>query len=118
MGIEPVGQAAKAPAVQYAQEKGRQNGPTRGETAAAEVQAANKQVSEKEVIKAIEKANKALEVNYTHLQFAIHEQTKEIMVKVIDEETGEVIREIPPEKVLDAVAKMWELSGIFVDNRA
>ena len=39
------------------------------------------------------------------------------MVKVINSETNEVIREIPPEKILDLVAKMWELAGILVDER-
>lgn len=74
-------------------------------------------ISEAEVIKAIERANKSLEGVYTHFEFSIHEQTREIMVKVIDRETGELIREIPPEKILDLIAKMWELAGILVDER-
>jgi flagellar protein FlaG len=39
------------------------------------------------------------------------------MVKVIDENTGEVIREIPPKKILDMVANMLELAGLLVDER-
>jgi flagellar protein FlaG len=39
------------------------------------------------------------------------------MVKVIDAETDEIIREIPPEKILDMVAMMWEMVGIIVDER-
>jgi flagellar protein FlaG len=39
------------------------------------------------------------------------------MVKVMDKEDGKVIREIPPEKTLDLVAKLWELAGILVDER-
>ncbi|HEX3029893.1 MAG TPA: flagellar protein FlaG, partial [Clostridia bacterium] len=46
-----------------------------------------------------------------------HQKTKQIMVKVIDSDTGDVIREIPPEKTLDMVAKMWEMAGIVVDER-
>ena len=72
---------------------------------------------EKAVVKAIEKANKALVMTKTQLEFSIHEKTKEIMVKVIDANTKEIIREIPPEKILDMVAKMLELSGILVDER-
>ncbi len=74
-------------------------------------------VTEESVIKAIEKANKALEGTYTNLKFSIHEKTKQIMVKVVNSQTQEVIREIPPEKVLDMVAKMWERAGILVDER-
>jgi len=74
-------------------------------------------ISERAVVKAIEKANKALVMTKTQLEFSIHEKTKEIMVKVIDSDTKEIIREIPPEKILDMVAKMLELTGILVDER-
>jgi flagellar protein FlaG len=74
-------------------------------------------LSEKTVINAIEKANKAIVSTNRQLEFSIHEKTKEIMVKVIDAETKEVIREIPPEKILDMVAKMMEMAGILVDER-
>lgn len=74
-------------------------------------------IAEKTIIDAIERANKALTGATTNLQFSIHEKTKEIMVKVINSETQEVIREIPPEKTLDMVAKMMEMTGLFVDKK-
>lgn len=74
-------------------------------------------VSDQAVIKAIEKANKVISGANTKFEFSIHKETKQIMVKVINSETNEVIREIPPEKVLDMVAKFWEMSGIIVDER-
>jgi len=75
------------------------------------------QISEGEVIKSIESANEKIQIYNTRLQFSIHEKTKEIMVKVLDSRTEEVIREIPPEKILDMVAKIWELAGIIVDEK-
>lgn len=80
-------------------------------------QTAGKDPGEKQVIEAIEKANKALRGTQTNLKFSIHEKTKQIMVKVMNSETNEVIRELPPEKVLDMVAKMWEITGLFVDEK-
>ncbi|KKM12434.1 flagellar protein FlaG [Clostridiales bacterium PH28_bin88] len=74
-------------------------------------------VGEKELIEVIERANKAIQGPQTSFRFTVHEGTKAIMVRVLDSETGEVIREIPPEKILDMVAKMWELTGLFVDER-
>lgn len=74
-------------------------------------------IREAEVIKAIETSNEKIEAFGRRLQFSIHEKTKEIMVKVIDTKTEEVIREIPPEKILDMIGKMCELAGIFVDKR-
>lgn len=74
-------------------------------------------VSERVFINTIERANKALMGVDTRFEFSIHEQTKEIMVKIINNETNEVVKEIPPEKILDLVAKMWEMAGIIVDER-
>lgn len=74
-------------------------------------------ISDKVVIEAIERANKAISVANKKFEYSIHEKTNEIMVKVIDSNTNKVIREIPPEKILDMVAKMWEMAGILVDER-
>lgn len=74
-------------------------------------------MSEKSIIDAIEKANKAFLGADKYLQFSIHEGTKQIMVKIMDKETDEVVKELPPEKILDMVAKMWELAGIIVDRK-
>lgn len=76
-----------------------------------------KQVNPKDIDTAVDKANKVLFKNNTHLQFRIHEKTNEVMVKIIDDESGEVLREIPPEKMLDLVAKLWEIAGILIDEK-
>ena len=39
------------------------------------------------------------------------------MVKIIDTNTQEVIKEVPPEKILDMVASMMERAGLIVDRR-
>ncbi|MFU0800389.1 MAG: flagellar protein FlaG [Xylanivirga thermophila] len=67
--------------------------------------------------KAVEEANKAVEDYDRRFEFSIHEKTKSIMVKVINTQTNEIIREIPPEKILDMIAKLWEMAGIIVDER-
>lgn len=74
-------------------------------------------MQERLIIDAIEKANQKIIGPNKEFEFAIHKETKQIMVKVLDSDTKEVIREIPPEKVLDAVAQMCELAGIFVDEK-
>ncbi len=65
----------------------------------------------------VNRTNKAIKGATCSFEYSIHEETKEIMIKVIDRETKEVIREIPPEKILDLVAKLWEIAGILVDER-
>jgi flagellar protein FlaG len=66
----------------------------------------------------IDDTNKMLQYVNERLEFLVHEATNRIMVKVLDRETEEVLREIPPEQILDLVAKLQELVGILVDKKA
>ncbi|MFD0617380.1 flagellar protein FlaG [Paenibacillus sp. GCM10027629] len=67
--------------------------------------------------KALEKVNKALNGVATRLEFNVHKSTGDVMVKVINAETNEVVREVPPEKIVDLVAKLEELSGLIIDEK-
>ena len=49
--------------------------------------------------------------------FGIHEDTNRVTIKIVDKETKEVIKEYPPEKTLDMIAKVWEMAGILVDEK-
>lgn len=59
----------------------------------------------------VRKANKILGVLDVRAKFSVHEGTGNIIVKLEDTETGEVIREIPPEKLLDLIAKIQETAS-------
>ena len=78
-----------------------------------------KQPTDDEVKAAINQANKRAKSVFGHAnaEFSYHEATKRISVKIVDKDTNEVIREIPPEKTLDMISKMWELAGIVVDEK-
>ncbi|WAA09802.1 flagellar protein FlaG [Fervidibacillus albus] len=54
---------------------------------------------------------------YTSLKFELHEKLDEYYVTVIDDSTKEVIKEIPPKKLLDMYAAMLEYVGIIVDEK-
>ena len=54
----------------------------------------------------------------THYEFRLHEKTGTVVCKLVNNETEEVVREIPSEKILDMVAGIWELVGILVDRKA
>ena len=69
------------------------------------------------IFKEIEKLHKEVDMDNTRVQFSIHEATKQIMVKVIDNHTEEIVKEIPPEKILDMVANMMERAGLIVDKK-
>lgn len=74
-------------------------------------------ISESTMLKAIDKANKALEPVYRRFEYSVHERTGEIIVKVIDQAKDEVIREIPNEKFLDLMANLQDLIGLNIDEK-
>ncbi|KJD42261.1 flagellar protein FlaG [Paenibacillus terrae] len=74
-------------------------------------------MGDEQLIKAIDRAVKALQGPTTTLEMSVHEKTHQILVKVLNKDTGELIREIPPEKTLDLVAKMMEIAGILIDEK-
>lgn len=80
-------------------------------SAAKEQQQANNE----QIKKAVEKLNKNL--SHSEAVFGIHETTNRVTIKIVDKETKEVIKELPPEKTLDMIAKAWELAGLLVDER-
>jgi len=74
-----------------------------------------KDPTDKQIKDAIRSINK--HANGTEAVFGIHEKTNRVTIKIVDKETKEVIKEVPPEKTLDLIAKAWELAGIMVDEK-
>lgn len=74
-------------------------------------------VSEEHIKAEISKANSRLKSHDTRCEFGYHKETNRITIKILDKDTSEVIREIPPEKTLAMIQKMWELAGLLVDER-
>lgn len=50
-------------------------------------------------------------------KFGMHEATNRVMIKLVDKDTKEVIKELPPEKTLDMIAQCLEQAGILVDEK-
>lgn len=94
--------------VEAAQEKGQSNN---GEQSKGQQTATNDQIK-----KAVEQMNKNMAAN-SEAVFGIHEDTNRVTIKIVDKNTKEVIKELPPEKTLDMIAKVWEMAGILVDEK-
>ena len=74
--------------------------------------------SEKQIKNAVNKINKFLEGEGTHVRYQKHDVLNEMIISVIDNNTNEIIKEIPSKKILDMVAKLCEMAGILVDKKA
>ena len=78
-------------------------------------QSEQQQASPDQIKKAVEQLNKRM--NNSEALFGIHEGTNRVTIKIVDKSTKEVIKELPPEKTLDMIAKAWELAGLLVDEK-
>ena len=67
--------------------------------------------------KAIEEMNRKINNTNEEAIFGVHEDTNRIMIKIVDKDTKEIIKEFPPEKTLDMIAKVWEMAGLLVDEK-
>ncbi|MEN3184051.1 MAG: flagellar protein FlaG [Atribacterota bacterium] len=74
------------------------------------------QFSLEELPKVVERMNTIMEALSIEARFSIHEPTHTVIVTLVNRDTGEIIRQIPPEKLLDMVARFRELVGLFVDE--
>ena len=63
----------------------------------------------------VEESNKEIPENTLRLE--LHETSNRLMVKLIDKNTEEVIKEIPSEEFLDMVGRIKEFMGVFLDER-
>jgi flagellar protein FlaG len=73
-------------------------------------QQASANVDAKTMREAVDEMQNRVQMVRRDLQFTIDEDTQEVVVKVLDRESGEVVRQIPSEEVLAMLKRMREWS--------
>ena len=68
-----------------------------------------------QIRKAVDEINK--KAHNSEAVFGIHEATNRVTIKIVDKDTKNVLKEYPPEKTLDMIAKVWEMAGLLVDQK-
>ena len=71
-----------------------------------------------DVHKAIEQLNEFMRAQRRDVTFSVHEETKTTVIRVFKHETGELIKQIPPEEILAMVSKIRKNIGWLVDKKA
>ncbi len=56
-------------------------------------------------------------INNVKLEFNKDDETGQTYIKIVDKDTGDVIREIPPEEVRRLAEKLDEMVGILFDKK-
>ncbi|MCH5249697.1 MAG: flagellar protein FlaG [Lachnospiraceae bacterium] len=125
MEVSPVDQAVKVDAttssVVKTQEENSESGSdsNKGSDAKSRQQEIKNstQAASDQLKKAIEEMNRKIGNTNEEAVFGVHEETNRIMIKIVDKDTKEIIKEFPPEKTLDMIAKVWEMAGILIDEK-
>ena len=101
------------------EKSGAEAGTQQQANAQTQQQANTKQAQQQseQLKKAIAEMNRKINNSNEEAVFGVHEDTNRIMIKIMDKETKEVIKEFPPEKTLDMIARIWEMAGILVDEK-
>ena len=99
---------------------------TLGETATIQTQSVKQQavgeelkdgVSKEKLEEAVKSINEFLNTQQKASKFVFHEGLDKYYVQLVDAETEEVIKEIPPEKLLNAFYEMKKLAGMIIDEK-
>lgn len=67
-------------------------------------------VDQRQIGEAVENLNQYAQSVQRQLEFSVDEESGKTIIRVIDAETGETIRDIPPEEVLNMQKKLKETS--------
>ncbi|MDY0977575.1 flagellar protein FlaG [Massilia sp. CFBP9012] len=71
-----------------------------------------------EVSAAVKKLNEAMPPSAQSLEFEIDEDSKEIVVKIIDQSTREVVRQMPSKEALEMAKAIDKMQGLLIRQTA
>lgn len=88
--------------------------------APVQVSKASSEASQQADIEALKEAlkdlnNKMGQMNRS-LQFSVDSSTREVVVKVVDTSSGEIIRQIPPDDVLKMRENFEKMAGLLIEK--
>jgi flagellar protein FlaG len=120
MNISSVGSTAG-----YSTDRAISNGPDKRivaekiEAATSSSQASHLPINDEQQkqLKNLEKVIQAIQSPETTIERSVHEGTNQVVYKVKDRVSGEILKQIPEEKLLDVAVKIMELAGIIIDER-
>lgn len=84
----------------------------------ASAQVATSEVDREAVSQAVQELNDHVQNIRRDLEFSVDETSGRTVISVIDPESEEVIRQIPPESVIDAARNLQRLEGLLLSAEA
>ena len=113
------GTAASRQVQNTSEPEGRESNTTRFDTVSVGVQTSIATVQKPiDVKEAVEKLNKFVQSQKKYVNFSVDEATHSTVIRIFKTETGELIKQVPPEEVLAMAARIRQSVGWLVDSKA
>ena len=75
-------------------------------------------VSQEELKTAVQSVKEYIKPFNNNLEFSVSDETEQVVIKVVDSTTKELIRQIPSEEMLAIAKALDSLKGLFVKQQA
>jgi len=82
-----------------------------------EIPSAREEIPREEVEKVTEKLNRLMGIIDKRFEFRVDEKSERVVVKIIDQQNGDVLDEIPSQRALDMLNSFSEMIGLLLDKR-
>ncbi|KTE91999.1 flagellar biosynthesis protein FlaG [Desulfitobacterium hafniense] len=83
-----------------------------------EIPNAREEIPREEVEKTVDKLNRFMGLINKGMRFEVHEEdSEEILVRIIDQESDQVLKESTPKWVMELLHNLTDAAGLFVDQR-
>jgi flagellar protein FlaG len=116
MNISPVGSPITPKLDERPVQATEQGGPA--SVVAGTTSTTGAQPSRDALSAAVKKINESMPPSAQSLEFSIDEDSKDIVVKVIDQSTREVVRQIPSEEALEIAKSLDKMRGLLIRQTA
>ncbi|KGK90348.1 flagellar protein FlaG [Desulfosporosinus sp. HMP52] len=81
-----------------------------------ETSSAREEIPREEVEKATEKLNRLMGIINKRYEFSIHESSQRLTVRIVDQDSGEIIDEVPSKRMLELLESFNEMAGLLFDR--
>lgn len=82
-----------------------------------EVPSAREEIPREEVEKATDKLNRLMGIIDKRYEYSVHESSHRLTVRIVDQQSGEVIDEIPSKRALEILDSFTQMAGLFFDRK-
>ena len=75
------------------------------------------EITREEIEEGVDTLNETVQSFHKDLRFELHEPSERMMTKLVNIQDEEIIKEFPPEEMLDMLGRIREAVGLIIDEK-